>query len=188
MRSNLSLKRSKNVLASQSRGDAPEDSGCEFEGFRWRIVLRVFQSVRGLADDSVTRLDKMRIGLWKWGIWPSRIGLGISCGQRETSSDANGPNIAQDDYVVISLKQALFDVKHLKMHWRLGLRPRPHWGLTTLPQNPNREGFCALGARARVPSTPLFVPYVRNVRPGSIILWPGYVLVTMKVWLRHWIH
>ena len=55
MRSILSLKKSRNVLA---RDDASGDSGSEFEGFRWRIVLRVFQSVRGLADDSVTRLDK----------------------------------------------------------------------------------------------------------------------------------
>ena len=55
MRSILSLKKSRNVLA---REDASGDSGSEFEGFRWRIVFRVFQSVRGLADDSVTRLDK----------------------------------------------------------------------------------------------------------------------------------
>ena len=55
MRSILSLKKSRNVLA---RDDASGDSGSEFEGFRWRIVLRVFQSVRGLSDDSVTRLDK----------------------------------------------------------------------------------------------------------------------------------
>ena len=56
MRSILSLKTSRNVLA---REDASGDSGSEFEGFRWRIIVfRVFQSVRGLADDSVTRLDK----------------------------------------------------------------------------------------------------------------------------------
>ena len=55
MRSILSLKKSRNVLA---RDGASGDSGSEFEGFRWRIVLRVFQSVRGLSDDSVTRLDK----------------------------------------------------------------------------------------------------------------------------------
>ena len=52
MRSILS---SRNVLA---RDDASGDSGSEFEGFRRSIVLRVFQSVQGLADDSVTRLDK----------------------------------------------------------------------------------------------------------------------------------
>ena len=133
--------------------------------------------------------QKKRIRLWKWGIWLSCIGLWISCSQRETFSDAN---IAQVDYVLISLKQALFDVKHLEMHWhwRQGLCPtslRPHWGsLRRSPRPPNREGLCALGPR--VPSAPLFVPtHVRNVRPGSIILWPGYALVTMKVWRRHWV-
>ena len=55
MRLILSLKKSRNVLA---RDDASGDPGSEFEGFRWRIVFRVFQSVRGLADDSVTRLNK----------------------------------------------------------------------------------------------------------------------------------
>ena len=30
-------------------------SGDELEGLRWRIEFRVFQSVRGLEDDSVTR-------------------------------------------------------------------------------------------------------------------------------------
>ena len=54
MRSILSLKKSRNVLA---REDASGDSGSEFEGFRGRIVFKVFQSVRGLADDSVTSLD-----------------------------------------------------------------------------------------------------------------------------------
>ena len=39
---------------------------------------------------------KMRIWLWKWGIWLNYIGLGIFCGRRETSSDAN---IAQVDCV-----------------------------------------------------------------------------------------
>ena len=46
MRSILSLKKSRNVLA---RDGASGDSGSEFEGFRWRIVLRVFQSVRGIV-------------------------------------------------------------------------------------------------------------------------------------------
>ena len=41
-----------------AREDASGDSGIEFEGFRWRIVFRVFQSVQGLEDDSVTRLGK----------------------------------------------------------------------------------------------------------------------------------
>ena len=30
-------------------------SGDELEGLRWRIEFKVFQSVRGLEDDSVTR-------------------------------------------------------------------------------------------------------------------------------------
>src|SRR6218665_4128484 len=38
-------------------------------------------------------------------------------------------------------KQAKFDRKCSKMRWRLGLRPRPHWGnLRLSPKPPNREG------------------------------------------------
>ena len=53
---------------------------------------------------------KMRIWLWKWGIWPSCTELEISCGQRETSSDAN---IAQVDCAHAWLGE-----------FRLRLRPR----------------------------------------------------------------
>ena len=38
------------------------------------------------------------------------------------------------------LKQAKFDLKCSKMRWRLGLRPRPHWGTYNTPQTPNHEG------------------------------------------------
>ena len=67
-------------------------------------MLRVFQSVRGLADDSVTRLDKNEdlVLEMKDLTETHRVALGMefSCGQRETSSDAN---IAQVDYVLVWL-------------------------------------------------------------------------------------
>ena len=50
-----SLSSKKSVLA---REDASGDSGSEFEEFWWRIVLMGFHGVRGLAYDSVTRLEK----------------------------------------------------------------------------------------------------------------------------------
>ena len=78
--------------------------------------------MRGLADDSVSRLDKNQVLTLEIRD-PSCNVLRISCAQMETSGYAN---IAQVDYVLISLKQALFDVKHLKMRWRLVLRPGPH--------------------------------------------------------------
>ena len=60
-------------------------------------MLRVFQSVRGLSHDSVTRLDKNEdLALEMRDLTELHCGLGISCGQRETSSDAN---IAQVDCV-----------------------------------------------------------------------------------------
>ena len=83
---------------------------------------RGFQSVRGLADDSVTRLDKNQVLTSEMRDLSCNV-LRISCAQMETSGYAN---TAQVDYVLISLKQALFDVKHLKMHGRLVLCPRPH--------------------------------------------------------------
>ena len=52
MRSILSLKNWRNELASDCVSGVSED---ELEGLRWRIEFRVFQSVRGLEDDSVTR-------------------------------------------------------------------------------------------------------------------------------------
>ena len=52
MRSNLSLKNWRNELASDCASGV---SGDELEGSRWRIEFIVFQSVRGLEDDSVTR-------------------------------------------------------------------------------------------------------------------------------------
>ena len=127
---------------------------------------------------------KMRIWLWKWGICLSCNGLEISCGQRETSGYAN---IAQVDYVLISLKQALFDVKHLKMRWRLVLRPRPHWGsLRRSPDPLIARNFAPLALALGCLRHPRSSPTYCIVRPGSIILWPGYALVTMKVWRRHW--
>ena len=59
-------------------------------------MSRVFQSVRRLADDSVIRLDKNENLASEMRDLTNCIGLGISCGQKETSSDAN---IAQVDYV-----------------------------------------------------------------------------------------
>ena len=152
------------------------------------IVLRGFQSVRGLAHDSVTRLDKkMRIWLWKWEIWLSCIGLGISYGQRETFGNAN---IAQVDSRLRSNKsetRKIFHVKHLKMLWRLVLRPKPHWGsLRRSPDPLIGRGFAPSAFALGWFRHPLFVPTYRIVRPGSIILWPGYALVTTKVWRRHW--
>ena len=52
MRSIVSLKNWRNELASDCVSGV---SGHELEGLRWRIEFRVFQSVRGLEDDSVTR-------------------------------------------------------------------------------------------------------------------------------------
>ena len=74
-------------------------------------MLRIFQSVRGLADDSFTRLDKtedlalemrdLTLLHWARNFRPSK----------ETSSETN---IAHEvDYVLISLKQASFDDKLL---------------------------------------------------------------------------
>ena len=54
MRSILSLKNWRNEFASDCVSGV---SGDELEGLRWRIEFRVFQSVRGLEDDSVTRFD-----------------------------------------------------------------------------------------------------------------------------------
>ena len=48
----LSLKNLRNELASDCVSGV---SGDELDGLRWRIELKVFQSVRGLEDDSVTR-------------------------------------------------------------------------------------------------------------------------------------
>ena len=90
--------------------------------------------MRGLADDSVTRLDKNEVLTLE--IRDLRVVLRISCAQNqmETSGYAN---IAQVDYVLISLKQASFDVKRLKMRWRLVLRPRPYIeGAYDAPQTP----------------------------------------------------
>ena len=53
--------------------------------------------MRGLSDDSVTRLDKNEDLALEMRDLTELHGLGISCGQRETSSDAN---IAQVDYVL----------------------------------------------------------------------------------------
>ena len=53
MRSILSLKNWRNELASDCVSGV---SGDELDGLRWRIEFKVFQSVRGLEDDSVTRL------------------------------------------------------------------------------------------------------------------------------------
>ena len=52
MRSILSLKNWRNELASDSVSGV---SGDELDGLRWRIEFKVFQSVRGLDDNSVTR-------------------------------------------------------------------------------------------------------------------------------------
>ena len=52
MRSILSLKNLRNELASDCVSGV---SGDELDGLRWRIEFKVFQSVRGLEDDSVTR-------------------------------------------------------------------------------------------------------------------------------------
>ena len=52
MRSILSLKNWRNELASDCVSGV---SGDELDGLRWRIEFKVFQSVRGLEDDSVTR-------------------------------------------------------------------------------------------------------------------------------------
>ena len=60
MRSILSLKNWRNELASDCVSGV---SGDELEGLRWRIEFRVFQSVRGLEDDSVTRFcEKIGFG------------------------------------------------------------------------------------------------------------------------------
>ena len=52
MRSILSSKNWRNELASDCVSGVSRD---ELEGLRWRIEFKVFQSVRGLEDDSVTR-------------------------------------------------------------------------------------------------------------------------------------
>ena len=52
MRSILSLKNWRNELASDCVSGV---SGDELDGLWWRIEFKVFQSVRGLEDDSVTR-------------------------------------------------------------------------------------------------------------------------------------
>src|SRR6218665_1305533 len=45
-------------------------------------------------------------------------------------------------------EQAKFDLKCSKMRWRLGLRPRPHWGsLRRSPRPPSRKGL-------RIPEIP----------------------------------
>src|SRR6218665_3717046 len=45
-------------------------------------------------------------------------------------------------------KLASFDLECSKMRWRLGLRPRPHWGsLRRSPRPPNRKRHRAFGAR-----------------------------------------
>ena len=49
---NLITKNWRNELASDSVSGV---SGDELDGLRWRIEFKVFQSVRGLEDDSVTR-------------------------------------------------------------------------------------------------------------------------------------
>ena len=55
MRSILSLKNWRNELASDCVSGV---SGDELEGLRWRIEFKVFQSVRGLEDDSVIRFGR----------------------------------------------------------------------------------------------------------------------------------
>ena len=63
-------------------------------------MLRVFQSVRGLADDSLMRLDKNEdLALEMRDLTELHCAL-ISYGQRETSNDAN---IAQVDCVLFWL-------------------------------------------------------------------------------------
>ena len=71
------------------------------------VSLKVFDEElcwgfsRVCDDCQMIRLQdwkKMRTWLWKWGIWQNCIELGIPCGQRDTSSDAN---IAQVDYVLV---------------------------------------------------------------------------------------
>ena len=52
MRSILSLKNWRNELASDCVSGV---SGDKLEGLRWRIEFKVFQSMRGLDNDSVTR-------------------------------------------------------------------------------------------------------------------------------------
>ena len=52
MRSILSLKNWRNESASDCVSVV---SGDELKGLRWRIEFKVFQSVRGLEDDSVTK-------------------------------------------------------------------------------------------------------------------------------------
>ena len=55
MRSILSLKNWRNELASDCGSGV---SGDELDGLRWRIEFKVFQSVRGLENDSVTSFVK----------------------------------------------------------------------------------------------------------------------------------
>ena len=50
---------------------------------------------------------KMRIWLWKWGIWLNYIGLGIFCGQKETSSDANISQVRHGSVVTNLLLQTI---------------------------------------------------------------------------------
>ena len=51
---NLATKKWRNELASDCVSGVSVD---ELDGLRWRIEFKVFQSVRGLEDDSVTRFN-----------------------------------------------------------------------------------------------------------------------------------
>ena len=44
-------------------------------------------------------------------------------------------------------KQASIDLKISKIRWRMGLRPRPHWGAYDALRPPNRKGHRAFAAR-----------------------------------------
>ena len=74
------------------------------------------------------------------------------------------------------------------MRWRLVHRPRPHWGRLRRSPDPLIVRGSAISALAFgcLRHAPCSSPTYCIFRPGSIILRPGYALVTMKVWRRHW--
>ena len=105
MRSILSLKNWRNELASDCVSGV---SGDELDGLRWRIEFKVFQSVRGLEDDSVTRfVRKLDLALEIRDLTKLHWALNF-CGQREISSDA-----------MIAYRHAYRHRKNIKFNYQL---------------------------------------------------------------------
>ena len=139
------------------------------EGFRWRIVLRGFQSVcaRNGRWFSYKIGQKWGFGFWNEGSDWVPLGWVFHAVKGRHRSSRLRSNKSKTSFIWRQTPENALAA---------GAPPQTPLGeLTTLPRPPNREGLHSFGARIRVPSAPLFVPHVSYCPP-----WFNYSLT----WLR----